>query len=133
MTIRAALETYLATLAPALETAVQNVEFEPPAADVPYQECYLLTAPGRGVGLRQRTTLNRGIFQVNLCYPAGAGAGGAESRGKALQAHFPPNLVIDAGDEGKIRITGQPVVGAEVPGRPGRYVVPVSIRYESTA
>lgn len=128
--IRQALETHLAAL-DNMPTAYQNVEFDPPAG-VPFQEAYVLPAPGRTLGLRQKTTLHRGIFQVNLCYPAGSGAGDVEARGKLLQAHFSPSETVLESGGVKVRIAGKPVIGAPVPGRPGLYVVPVSIRYEST-
>jgi hypothetical protein len=129
--IRAALEAHLEDLAPPLATAWENRDFDPPDG-APYQEAFMLPGPNKTVGLSQRTAINIGVFQVNLCYPSRAGAEAVEARGKALQDHFNPETTVLESDGIKVRIQGRPVVGASVPGRPGRYVVPVSIRYEST-
>lgn len=130
--IRNALEAHLAALAPVLPTAWQNVEFDAPSDGSPYQEAYVLSGPNRTVGLKQRTAIHAGIFQVNLCYAAGDGAAAAELRGKLTKEHFNPATVLYGVDGLKIRIKGQPVIGDPVGGRPGRFVVPVSIRFEST-
>lgn len=128
--IRAALEAHLDALEPPLATAWQNREFEP-TDDAPYQEAYAIPGPNRTLGLKQRTTLNRGIFQVNLCYPSGGETDEVEARARLVQVHFHPSSTVLIGDGVEVRIAGLPVIGAPVPGRPGRYVVPVSIRYES--
>jgi len=128
--IRQALEAHLAVLVPDLPTAYQNVDFAPPEG--PYQEAFMIPGKSETVGLGQRTAINRGIFQVNLCYATGSGAGEVEARGKLIAEHFAPSsTVLNAGGV-TVRIVGKPAIGAPVPGRPGRYVVPVSIRYSST-
>lgn len=134
--IRDALEAHLNTLEPPLPTAWQNFDFDPATAapdGAPYQEAFVIPGPNRTVGLKQRTAINRGIFQINVCYPTGSGASAAESRGRLIGAHFNPETTVLNGADGiKVRIAGKPVIGAPVPGRAGRFVVPVSVRYEST-
>ncbi len=133
--IRAALEAHLEALLPQLPTAWQNREFDPETDapdNAPYQEAFVIPGPSRTVDLMQRRAINRGIFQVNLCYPTGSGAESVEARGKLVRDHFDPSTTILNAGGLKVRIAGRPVIGAPVPGRPGRYVVPVSIRYEST-
>lgn len=130
--IRQALELHLGALVPDLPTALQNAEFDPPADGGPYQEAFMIPGRPRTVGLKQRTAINIGVFQVNLCYPHGAGAGDAETRAKLVADHFDPATTVLESGGVKVRIAGRPVVGSDVPGRPGRFVVPVSIRYEST-
>lgn len=132
--IRAALEAHLETLAPALPTAWQNRDFDPAAEapnGAPYQEAFVLPGPSRPVDLRQRRAINIGVFQINLCYPTGAGADAVEARGKLIRTHFDPATTVLESAGVKVRIAGRPVIGAPIEGRPGRYVVPVSIRYES--
>lgn len=128
--IRAALEAHLEALEPALDTAWQNREFSPPADD-PYQEAFILPGNPKRLDLRQRRAINIGIFQINLCYPTGAGAEAVEARGKLIREHFDPATTVLESGGVKVRIAGRPVIGAPIDGRPGRFVVPVSIRYES--
>ncbi len=133
--IRQALEKHLGTASPDLPTALQGADFDPEieAPDgAPYQECFILPADNRTLGVRQRTTLHTGIFQVNLCYPAGSGAGDAEARGKLLQEHFAPATTVLTQGGITVRILGKPKVGAEIGGKPGRFEIPVSITYRST-
>jgi hypothetical protein len=128
--IRAALEAHLEALAPALPTAWQDREFEPPDS-APYQEAFVIPGPNQSLGLKQRTALIKGIFQINLCYPSGGETDEIEARGRVVQQHFHPETTVLESDGVKVRIAGLPVIGAPVPGRPGRYVVPVSIRFTS--
>jgi len=92
--IRAALETRLALLSPAMATAHENAAYTP-VAGTPFQRCYLLRAqPENPVfGSFHRLT---GVFQVSLFYPPNAGAGAAEARAKLLAEHFPRGLSLTA-------------------------------------
>lgn len=129
--IAAALEAHYNLIAPA-HVARQNVDFEPPAPEVEYEEIFIIPGPPRAVGLRQRTVIYGGIFQISLCYPANTGAGRAEARGKLISEHFDPETTVLTGAEGvQVRVVGPPAVGAPIPGKPGRYVIPVSVRYSS--
>lgn len=128
--IRRALEIHLDELSPALATAYQNVEFTP-APGQAYQECFVLPAKGRARGLRQKTALHLGIFQVNLCYPAGSGTGDVDERADLLIEHFrPADTVLEFGGT-KVRFRGFGTKASPIPGRPGLYVIPVSFTYES--
>lgn len=127
--IRKALEARLFSSPGQLPTVWQNktpiAGFDPAAA---HQKAFLLPFPNKSYGLKEKTTLLSGIFQVNLCYPSGIGAALVEARGAVLQAHFAPGTVLEA-DGVKVRIRGRASIAAAVSLSP--YVVPVSIRYES--
>lgn len=128
-TIRQALEMHLAAMPGALPTVWQNKT--PPAAldlEKPYQKAHLLRSGGQSVGLSEKTTVHRGILQVSLCYPTGDGTIKIETQAVALQAHFKGRVLTRDGV--KIKIRGKPEIGGPVSTSP--YVVPVSIRYEST-
>lgn len=126
--IRSALENHLAAMTPSLPTVWQNrptvAGFD---ANKAHQKAFLLRSPNRSRGLTEKTTLHSGIFQVNLCYPAGIGASVVEARGEALQQHF-KGVVLDAGGV-KVRVRGMPSIADPISITP--YVVPVSIYYES--
>lgn len=85
--IRAALETELAAMSPALATAYENKTFTPPPPSVPYQEAFLLPAEpdSRESGPQ---FLEQGIFQVSLRYPLKKGSGPAVTRAEAIRATF---------------------------------------------
>lgn len=127
--IRKALEARLFSSPGQLPTVWQN---KPPVdgfnASAPHQKAFLLPSENKSYGLKEKTTLHRGIFQVNLCYPSGTGAALVEARGAVLQAHFAPGTELTA-DGVKVRIRGKPSIAGPVSSSP--YVVPVSIRYES--
>jgi len=131
--IRRALELHLGAATPDLPTAMQNDDFDPADPDTPppYQECFVIPARGKARGLRQKTALHLGIFQVNLCYPAGSGTGDVDARADLLIEHFrPADTVLEFGGT-KVRFRGFGVKAGPIPGRPGLYVVPVSFTYES--
>lgn len=84
--IRAALETALDAMTPALATAWPNVAFTPPSGE-PYQEAALLMAdPSNdeyGAG-----AIKQGVLQVTLCYPFGQGSGDIDARAQAIETAF---------------------------------------------
>lgn len=127
--IRQALESHLASMEPPLPTIWQN-RAEPPGfnASAAHQKVFMLPAENRARGLQEKTTLQSGIFQVNLCYPAGIGTYDVDTRAGALLEHF-KGRVLEAGGI-KVRIKGHPSIAGAVSLSP--YVVPVTIRYEST-
>lgn len=126
--IRKALEDHLVASPGQLPTVWEG---KTPATgfdqNSPHQKAFLLRAKNRSYGLRQKTTLHSGIFQVNLCYPSGTGARAVEARGAALQEHFRgQELKVDGV---KVRVQGLPDIAGPISITP--YVVPVSIRYQS--
>lgn len=129
MSIRKAFEVALATMLPPLPTVYENRQ--PPAgfdATQAHQKCWLLPAENRSLGLSEKTTLQKGIFQVNLCYPSGKGTLDADQRAAFLQTTFYAGRELVA-DGVKVRVRGMPSIAAASSLSP--YTVPVSIRYES--
>lgn len=128
--IRRALEIHLGALSPDLPTAIENVDYKPVAGQ-PYQECFVLAARPRTIGIRQKRALHSGIFQVNLCYPAGSGTGDVEARADLLVQHFRPVDTVLEFEGTKVSFSGFGQKANPVGGRPGLYVLPVSFRYKS--
>lgn len=130
--IRRALETHLAAMPGVLPIAYQNWPFPAEGEEKPDQhlECFVLPARNRSPDFEQETTLHRGIFQINVSYPAAIGAGPAGQMAAQLQAHFAPGgPALEFGGIA-VRITEKPDVGTAFD-RPGCWVIPVSISYES--
>lgn len=126
--IRAALETALDAMSPALATAWENDAFTPPAADTPYQEVALLLAqPDNAETGRQYT--QRGFLQVNLYYPLGAGTGDVTARAELLKTTFRKTLSFTASGV-SVYIDRTPEI---VPGRrdADRWMVPVRIYFSA--
>jgi len=85
--IRAALETALASIKPAIDTAYQNFPYTP-VTGREYQAAYLLPAAPDNQSMGDGARQERGIFQVSLMYPAGKGAATAGARAELVQALF---------------------------------------------
>lgn len=86
--IRAALETALAAMTPALDTAWENVAYTPPASSTPYQSAFILFAEPDDPEAGNSLHVERGIFQINLKYPLQAGDGAARARAELIQSTF---------------------------------------------
>lgn len=129
--IRRALEQHLAAMPGVLPIAYQNVKFPAEGQQMParYLECFVMPARNFTPSLRYESTLHRGIFQINVSYPAAIGTRQAEEMAALLVAHFSPTgPALEFGGIA-VRITEKPDVGQPLD-RPG-YVIPVSISYES--
>lgn len=126
--IRAALETRVAALTPALSTAWENHAFTPPVPTTPYQRVFLLFSEpdDREAGAHYQ---ERGYLQVTLFYPLQAGASAAEARAMALAAHFVKGTSISSGGI-VVVIDRTPAIGngrADV----DRWAVPVKIPFHA--
>ena len=84
--IRAALETTLNAISPALLTIWENTEGTP-VNGTAYQRVFLLPGPPLNLEIGPSYT-ERGIFQVNLNYPLGTGPAAATARAEAIRAAF---------------------------------------------
>lgn len=129
--VRAAFETRIAAWAaaqsPPIPVAYENVTFTPPAGR--YLRCWLLPVPTQAETFDGLGRLRRGIFQVDLCLPMGAGSGAAQALLSSLDAAFPLTGPMTQGGISVYLLT--PLSGAA--GRPDgdHYVVPVSCEYRS--
>jgi hypothetical protein len=116
--IRAALETHLNAMSPAIATAWENTPFDP-AKDVapgqPYQEVNLLVArpDNRYMGCDRR--IEQGILQVTLKYPIGKGSAPSEARANLIIAHFKRSTKLVSGGQWVqvIRTPAKRVLGAD--------------------
>jgi hypothetical protein len=128
--IKLAFEQALGAISTGLPTVYQGRD-TPPGFDQSqaHQKAFLLPAENETLGLQEKTTRHKGIFQVNLCYPSGTrGTTEADQRAVALQSAFYAGRELIA-DGVKVRVRGKPNIAAPVAVSP--YTVPVSIRYES--
>ena len=92
--IRAALETALAAMSPALDTAWENRAYTP-VVGTPYQRVNLLLADPDNPEMG-RFTQERGFLQVQLVYPLGDGPGAATARAELIRDSFYRGLALTA-------------------------------------
>ena len=119
--IRATLESALDGMAPALQTAWQNVPFTP-VTGTPYQRATLLLAEpdNREFGASFQ---EQGFLQVDLCYPQSVGSNAVEARAELLRTTFKRGTTI-----GSISIDATPEIKPAY-NDGDRYVLPVRIRF----
>ena len=123
--VRAALETKLAAITPALATAYENKPY-PPVTGTPYQAVYLLpTVENPTMGDDHHRLI--GIFQINLFYPLKAGTATIAARAELIKATFKRGTSMTAGTV-TVRIDKTPEAGQ---GRADgdRWMIPVKIRW----
>jgi hypothetical protein len=126
VSIRAALQTKLNAMTPALATAWENAPYTP-VEGTPYQAAYVMPAspenPTMGDGFFRMV----GIFQINLFYPLQAGTATAEARAELIKSTFERGTSMTSG--------GVTVVANKTPeisqGRADgdRWMIPVKIRW----
>jgi hypothetical protein len=127
--IRAALESALGAMAPALDTAWENKGFTPPANSVPYQKAYVLFAEPDDAEMGHARHTERGIFQITLCYQLGVGDSIARARADLIQTTFYRSASFVAGG---VTVTVERTPEASGGRAEGdRWVVPVKIRFFS--
>lgn len=130
--VRKLLEERLATLAPSLPSAFENVTYQR-SQGVAFQEITLIPAgvedpvfgtPG-GAGLKREV----GLMQIKLHYPEAEGSGAATARAEAVRSHYPRGLTLTQGNV-RLMIVRSPTIG---PGRPdgGFWALPVSVYYSA--
>lgn len=87
--IKAALETVLAGLSPALPTQWEGTPITPPTPASGWLRTHLLPAVSKPAGLGSAAqTIHTGIFQVSVFWPAGVGTGAAVAVADAVAALF---------------------------------------------
>lgn len=96
VSIRAALETALLAVSPSLQTAFENVNFEP-VSGVAYQAAYVLFAQPANPEMGDTFKQEQGIFQINLRYPLGVGPGAAGAQAELIKALFHRAATFTAG------------------------------------
>ena len=125
--VRTALEETLAAMTPALATALENVRFTPPAANVPYQKAFVLFAEPDDPEAGHSLHFERGIFQVTLMYPLQTGDGTARARAEAIRAIFYRGASFTNSGI-TVVVVNTPEAGQGVV-EDGRWSIPVKIRF----
>lgn len=124
--IRAALETALNAITPALPTAFENAPFTPIDGQA-YQAVNLLSAEPSNPTLGDNFHRELGILQITLLYPPQTGPAAAMARAELIRATFYRGASFTSGGVTVI-ISGTPEIApASVDGN--RYAVPCKIRF----
>lgn len=124
--IRLLLNARLAAMPALPPVAWEGAQFKPPADGATYLRTALLPAPTLNPTLTERLRRDRGIYQVLVNCPDGAGPTQADRLARDVQAWFSAGMRV-----GALRIRGTPVIAAPIPSDAMRRVVPVSIAYEA--
>lgn len=126
--IRAALETALAAMSPALATAWENTAYTP-TAGTPYQRVSMTFAEPVNTEYG-RSFQQGGMFVVSLCWPQGAGAADIGARIELLRATFYRGAAFTA--DGLITTVARTplILAAILEG--DRYVTPVQVPFLAT-
>ena len=128
VSIRAALESALNAITPALATAFENVSFEATAESVPYQIAHVIFARPDNMEIG-RSHQELGYLQVKLMYPIRTGSLAAMARAELLRTTFYRGSTVTSGGV-VVNIIETPEItpsGIEE----SRYSVIVKIRFRS--
>lgn len=125
--VRKALETALATVTPAIDTANENSKYTP-IAERPYQSVNLLLAdPFNPLVGPDGFHIEQGIFQVTLKYPINVGTGETNTRAELIRSKFPKGSQFTSGGV-TVTVDQTPTIApGAVDG--DRWAVPVKIRF----
>lgn len=126
LAIRAAFETALAAMTPAVTPAWENVSFAPVAGE-PFQEVFILLAAPVDTELTGRVFQQAGYAQVNLNYPIGNGPADATARAELIRSTFYRGRSLTASGV-TTNVERTPEI---MPGRTeeDRFVIPVKVRF----
>jgi len=116
--IRAALETGLTAISPALGTATENGPVYTPVAGTPYQRVRLVWAKPKN-DEQNRFYMDRGFMQVDLLYPPGQGTAPLETRFQLIRATFYHGASFTSGGV-KVNVGETSELGPEL-NEPDRY------------
>ncbi len=128
LVIRTLLETALATVSPALDTAYENQKFTP-TEGAAYQRVHVLMSEPDALEMSGTHHRERGILQVTLCYPLDAGAGDALARAELIRGTFYRGAEF-SGSGVNVMIERHPEIAPAII-EDNRYAVPVRIRFYS--
>lgn len=125
--IRAALETALNGIQPALLTAWENQAFPSQPATVAYQQVYLLMADPENPEMGDTMRREQGIFQINLFYQPKTGPRDAATRAELIRSVFHRGASFTAQGVTVI-IERTPTVGQGISDG-DHWMLPVKIRF----
>ena len=126
VSVRAALETKLNGITPALATEWENVPYTP-VAGTAYQKTFLLTATPSNPTMGDGFYREQGIFQITLMYPIQTGSATIAARAELIRTAFKRGTSMISGAV-TVKIESTPEIS---PGRVDgdRFAVPVKIRW----
>jgi hypothetical protein len=128
--IRQSLETYLAqTPGLNMPIAFENKSFTPPADGSGYVESRLMPADPDDAMLGSAIYIERGIYQVTLCYPEGKGPKDSDSKGDMLRKRFARGTFVEK-DGITTNVVGVPALRAGFPSN-GIWRVPLSVAWQA--
>lgn len=109
-------------------TAYENANYSP-TQGTPWAQVFFLpeqpkVATLSGVG----EDMHEGVFQVNLNYPQGAGAGAAADKADAIREYFEAGAKFASGSQEVLILSSGRAGGRNVE---GWYVLPVSINFQA--
>ena len=127
VSIRAAIETALNAITPAISTAWENSSFEPTAGTA-YQRVFYRSQPLNPTAGTSRRQEN-GFVQVSLFYPLQTGTGAAAARAELIRTMFRRGYSFTSGGI-TVKIAQTPEIHqGKVDG--DRWMLPVSIYFIS--
>ncbi|MBK7822932.1 MAG: hypothetical protein IPJ61_18280 [Tessaracoccus sp.] len=127
-TIRAALESRLNGMASPLPSAWENVSYTP-ITGVPWQRVNLLVNDPVDYAVSSDVVEQRGILQVTLYFPAGAGSAAAAARAQAIADRFAPVQTLISGATKVEILRTAHIAGGQVVDE--WWCVPISIYWRS--
>lgn len=126
--VRAALETKLNGITPALATVWENTPYTP-VSGTAYQNVWLLPAQPGNPTMGDGFYREQGILQINLMYPLQAGTATAAARAELIRTAFKRGTSMTSGGI-TVKIDSTPEISqGRVDG--DRWSVPVKIRWWS--
>lgn len=128
--IQGAMEKRLAAMAPAIDTAWENVPFVP-TDGVPYQRAFFIPNAPIDHGIAFDVKEWRGLFQVSLLYPLSSGRADAQQRAEQVCAHFAPLLTLTSSGM-QVEVFESPAVAQGFIDE-NRWHVPVTVSWRAKA
>ena len=126
--IRAALESRLSAMTPALATAWEGVPYTP-VTGTPYQQVNLLLSATENPTLGDAMYRVTGFLQVLLCYPPGTGPKAASARAELVRNQFQRGLGLSSGGTDVLIDRTPTIAPAIIDG--DRYRIPVTIYFSA--
>lgn len=126
VSIRAALESKLNGISPALATAWENAPYTP-ITGTAYQRVWLLVAEPSNPTFGDDYYREQGILQVTLYYPLQTGSGTAAARADLIRTTFKRGTSMTSGGNTVIVYRTPEISNGRVEG--DRWALPVRIRW----
>jgi hypothetical protein len=126
VSIRAALESKLNGISPALATAWENAPYTP-ITGTAYQRVWLLVAEPGNPTFGDDYYREQGILQVTLYYPLQTGSGTAAARADLIRTTFKRGTSMTSGSNTVIVYRTPEISNGRVEG--DRWALPVRIRW----